>query len=592
MNKLLFVAIALVFASTPIEARQQGPGMTMAFTDTDVAQVLKAIGLRTGATIVYADRTKATTTVNATVHSAEEAIRAVAVSSGLVYRKVKNVFVVATPSTLRQAIEPYGYTASFELDPGQATLALPVLDQAIPYGTAKKVGNRIIVTGTPDDLRDAATVVDQFKLEQAALLPTSTAVDLTYLSATEASNILKETYSTVHVAAADDARHGGAVEVLGPAASVAQAISMIRRLDVPGQDSGPNGMTCKVYHIKYLAPIQLTEFLKKAAPDVEAILGPEIYAPPRASFNPLTSQLSGGASGSSGGSTSSGGGASQPSSSGGSSSGGSSGGGSPDHQWRAGDRVMTVVLKGSRSAVDAAYALVQGLDLKPHQVILEARIIETSPSFEENLGLLWNLTNTLTLQEGAAGAAGIGFGTFTRTTPLSFSATLNASIVKGESKILANPKIQVTENDDADIFIGDTIRTQISQATGLGGQTVSVEEFPIGIILLLRARIEPSGNISLHVNPVVSAVSSIDSNGIPQTSSREAETNVIVKDGETIAIGGLIRDDVEKTISEVPFLANLPIVGQLFRNRHTTRTHTDVIVTITPRIVNDPEAGK
>ncbi len=591
MKKLLYAAIALALASTPIGARQQGPGMAMAFTDTDVAQVLKAIGLRTGATIVYAGKDKATTTVNATVHSAEEAIRAVAVSSGLVYRKVKDVFVVATPSTLRQAIEPYGYTAAFEMDQGQSALALPVLEQAIPYGTMKRVGNRIMVTGTLDDLRDAATVVGQFKLEQAALEPVSTAVDLSYLSATEASNILKETYSTVHIAAADDARHGGTVEVIGPSAMVVQAISMIRRLDVPGQDSGPNGVTCKVYHLRYLAPVQLTAFLKKAAPDVEAILGPEIYTPPRASFSPLTSHLSGGGSGSSGGSSGSSGGSSQ-SSSGGGGGGSSSGGGSSDHQWQAGDRVMTVVLKGSRSAVEAAYALVQGLDLKPHQVILEARIIETSPSFEENLGLLWNLTNTQTIQEGAAGAAGIGFGKFTRITPLSFSATLNASIVKGESKILANPKIQVTENDDADIFIGDTIRTQISQATGLGGQTVSVQEFPIGIILLLRARIEPSGNISLHVNPVVSAVSSVDSNGIPQTSSREAETNVIVKDGETIAIGGLIRDDVEKTISEVPFLSKLPIVGQLFRNRHTSRKHTDVIVTITPRIVNDPEAGK
>jgi type II secretory pathway component GspD/PulD (secretin) len=79
---------------------------------------------------------------------------------------------------------------------------------------------------------------------------------------------------------------------------------------------------------------------------------------------------------------------------------------------------------------------------------------------------------------------------------------------------------------------------------------------------------------------------------LPQTSSREAETTIIVKDGQTVGIGGLIRDEFRKTITEVPFLSKLPVIGELFRYRSTTKNRTDIIVTITPRIIPDPEANK
>src|SRR4029079_8327082 len=134
-----------------------------------------------------------------------------------------------------------------------------------------------------------------------------------------------------------------------------------------------------------------------------------------------------------------------------------------------------------------------------------------------------------------------------------------------EAKILADPRIQVVDNEDANIFIGETIRTQVSQSS-ISGTTIQVLALPVGIILLVRPRINSDGKITMRAHPVVSTVPGLSNNNAPQTSSREAETTVMVKDGETVVIGGLIRDEMTKTVTEVPLLSKLPLIGELFRH--------------------------
>jgi type II secretory pathway component GspD/PulD (secretin) len=104
--------------------------------------------------------------------------------------------------------------------------------------------------------------------------------------------------------------------------------------------------------------------------------------------------------------------------------------------------------------------------------------------------------------------------------------------------------------------------------------------------------VNDDGNITMRVHPVVSTVTAIDSNNIPQTSSREAESTVMIKDGETMVIGGLIRDEYSKTISEIPLLAQLPLVGELFRHRSTNKRKSEILVFITPHIVKEGESYK
>lgn len=159
-------------------------------------------------------------------------------------------------------------------------------------------------------------------------------------------------------------------------------------------------------------------------------------------------------------------------------------------------------------------------------------------------------------------------------------------VSRKEAKILANPRVMVVDNEDANIFIGDTVRTKISQAS-TNGTTIQVLEFPIGIVLLVRPRVNADGRITMRVHPVVSTITAIGADNLPQTSSREAETTVMIKDGETIVLGGLIRDEMLRTVQEVPILSKLPIVGELFKYRSKDHRHSEIMVFITPHILNE-----
>jgi type II secretory pathway component GspD/PulD (secretin) len=104
-------------------------------------------------------------------------------------------------------------------------------------------------------------------------------------------------------------------------------------------------------------------------------------------------------------------------------------------------------------------------------------------------------------------------------------------------------------------------------------------------VLLIRPRVNADGNITMRIHPVVSTITAVDAQNVPQTSSREAETTVMVKDGETMVIGGLIREEEIKTMSKIPILGDLPLIGELFKHRNTNSRKSEILVVITPRIV-------
>ncbi|MBA3727379.1 MAG: type II and III secretion system protein [Armatimonadetes bacterium] len=241
-----------------------------------------------------------------------------------------------------------------------------------------------------------------------------------------------------------------------------------------------------------------------------------------------------------------------------------------------------------------ALALLAQVDVKPQQVMVEVQVLDVSPERLEELGLRWSWS-PFQFFEAPPGTLLSAFGTSTRPAGLgSFSrlpwdvtSILSALITSKEAKLLAKPRVAVLDGDEANIFIGDTIRARIAQAGGLGQQTIEIVEFPVGIILLLRPRVNADGNITMRVHPVVSTVTAVDNNNVPQTSAREAETTVMIKDGETMVIGGLIREEHTKIMREVPLLSQLPIVGDLFRHRTTNKRKSEIMVFITPRIVHE-----
>jgi type II secretory pathway component GspD/PulD (secretin) len=143
------------------------------------------------------------------------------------------------------------------------------------------------------------------------------------------------------------------------------------------------------------------------------------------------------------------------------------------------------------------------------------------------------------------------------------------------------------DSEDASIFIGDLLRYRVLQSVTPGGaEQFTVETVPVGVALLVRPRVHDDSEITLKVHPVVSTVTAfIGPERIPQTASREADTTFRMKDGETIAIGGLIREEDLSIMRKVPLLGDLPLLGELFKSRTRNKKKSEVTVFLTARIL-------
>lgn len=589
----LFTLSVLILTSIPsirAVAADTGPATSavrLRFADTDVSDVLQALSLKTHAGIVFPAHILQPISINITASSVEEALRYVTAAAGLAFRKAGNVYVVATPANMKQALAGFGEHVL--VSPGSLTpdTAVKQLEASLPYLTASPAGDKVMLVGASEDIERAKQLLMQTGS------PVSNTVKLARLmhaSVTQTASLLRSLYPDIHVeTVAADSGPGGVLGLNGPGNQVADAEETLKKVDSDTQAQAPED-AYKIYHVRYSSAQAIIGFLKKSAPDIKVWAGPADYTPPNPQFNPITGVPSaGGSSSGMSSSSSTGGGMSSSVSSpaGGSSSAASS---------TTNDHTTTLVMMGTPIALDSAMNLLKEVDVAPRQVMIDVKVIDTSPEDAQQLGLTWNWSN-LNITDTPAGtpiSTAPGASPLSTTRPLHFSqfsrlpiglqVTLNAMITHKQAKVLADPRIQVLDNTDASIFIGDTIRTQVSQA-GLTGATVQVLEFPVGIILLVHPRINPNGQITMQVHPVVSTITGFSANNLPQSSSREADTTVRVQDGQTMVIGGLISDEISKTVQEVPILSKLPLIGQLFRSTSTDHRHSEVLIFITPHII-------
>ena len=163
---------------------------------------------------------------------------------------------------------------------------------------------------------------------------------------------------------------------------------------------------------------------------------------------------------------------------------------------------------------------------------------------------------------------------------------------KNQAKILASPHVSVLDGKYAEVFIGDEINYVASITQSSTGPSIITGTVKAGIQLNVGPRISlEDGTITMNIRPEVSVVTSfLDVPGggrLPQVARRYADTSIRVKDGETIIIGGLIREDDLKVVKKVPLLGELPILGFLFTNYKQNKTRNEVVIIITPRIVKD-----
>jgi len=171
-------------------------------------------------------------------------------------------------------------------------------------------------------------------------------------------------------------------------------------------------------------------------------------------------------------------------------------------------------------------------------------------------------------------------------------AALTALGQAGRAQVLASPHVMVLDNQKAQIKVGDRISVQTRTQTGVStgsGVLNSFQYLETGILLAVTPRINSGGMVTLEVNQEVSvpANDATAANPNPTVNSRSAQTTVVVGSGESVVLGGLIREDNGRGSSGIPLLSKIPILGAAFGTQSFVNRRTELVLVITPRIVSD-----
>jgi len=268
-------------------------------------------------------------------------------------------------------------------------------------------------------------------------------------------------------------------------------------------------------------------------------------------------------------------------------------------------------------------SVIRQLDKPEPQVMIAVKFIETRLDHNDALGINWTVKARLsggpqpnigsgTGTTGGTGLTGSTGGISSRTTgfPMfgkyknldlailslqEFQAVLEMLFTQGNSRLLSDPRIATIDNQPAEINVSTTIPILVPQDNaggGVGGLGTALlrntfEEKEISIKLNVLPRVNTDRFITMVVEPLVEAITGYTGpdQDRPIVASRSAKTQVMVKDGETIAIGGLIKDDKFETFKKVPILGDIPLIGALFRHKSVQTEKTDLLIFITPHIV-------
>jgi pilus assembly protein CpaC len=230
------------------------------------------------------------------------------------------------------------------------------------------------------------------------------------------------------------------------------------------------------------------------------------------------------------------------------------------------------------------------------QVMLEVKVAEVSKTLLDELGVDMNLTRTigntsvnLLSQLLSAGSTAL---TAARANGLS-TITLTAEMKKGLVKVLAEPTITAVSGQEGSFLAGGKIYIPVPQTNANGGTTITLEEKEFGVGLRFLPTVLEDGLINLRVTPEVSELSQVgttvkglggQSSLLPSITTRRASTTVQLRDGESFAIGGLVKSNVTQTIKAFPILGELPILGALFRSTAFQTDKSELLFVVTPRL--------
>ncbi|MGQ9656824.1 MAG: hypothetical protein ACUVV1_02845 [Fimbriimonadales bacterium] len=515
--------------------------VSLDFVNAEIGDVLKALAIQSGANIITAPDVKGTVTVSLSRLTVEESLNLITRLSGYRYEKHDNTYVVGTEESLKAFRTP---VETITPAPKPRTV------EALTFKVAKPA--------------DIATYLSA-RFPELKVMPSGEK---------DAAYLLIE----------------GESEVVERAREAAYAFEQ--------QLTGSVEIVTEVYRVKYADSRDLARIVMQLVPGVSVSLGPDSLL--------SRGGMAGGGSGLQGAMT----GGETPSATAQQMGAPMQGGVSTPTQGNQPPNLL--VLVGTAREVLRALELLRKVDIKQPQVIIEAKVMDISEGSLRSLGLNWNILqsgnintldrsgNRLPLPDGSTttpNQQGVGFNRdgqlgldFTIVKkPIDFSVTLNALAEDRRNRLLANPRVATLDGRPATIFIGDEVNyVKLIQQTPQGAN-VQTDTVQAGIILRVLPRVHEDNSITLHIQPEVSVITSfleVPGGGrLPQLARRNTDTTIRVNNGETVVIGGLIREADIKSIQKVPVLGDLPFLGYLFRRTSTSRDKSEIMISLTVRVM-------
>jgi general secretion pathway protein D len=289
-------------------------------------------------------------------------------------------------------------------------------------------------------------------------------------------------------------------------------------------------------------------------------------------------------------------------------------------------RINSLLVMASRSDMVIIEDVLRQVDIMLSQVLIEVVIVEIGLSDQIKVGIDWLQRSMIAYnaKQGGGNRAFLGFGGASRSgangtltdgssmntisavpaaagSGLSYYFTLfdynidavvNMLETSSEAKILSTPVVLTTDNKEAKINVGESRPVVTGSSLYSGQQSSTYQYIDIGIQLEVTPRINKKGFVNMDINQKINDTSgdvTIDGNKVPIITKREFNASVAVNDGRTIVIGGIVSSDNKKSRSKIPFLGDIPFLGVLFRSDDNAATRRELIVLMTPYVLNTPE---
>ena len=266
------------------------------------------------------------------------------------------------------------------------------------------------------------------------------------------------------------------------------------------------------------------------------------------------------------------------------------------------ERTNKLVVTDLPHNMEKIRALVADFDTKTREVLIEAKIVEITLNDDYAMGINWSKVY------GLAEDSMVFTGSFPFTQPDSTSSNMKLSVgtladnkfnvaltlIKsfGDAKVVSSPHIIVCNNEEAKFMVGTRdayVTTTITTGDVTTTTSESVQFIDVGVTLYVTPTINKGGFVKMHIKPEVSSIGSTlvttEGNKIPIVDTSNVETDVLVKDGNTIILAGLIKKTKDKTVSKMPLLGSLPVIGKLFSNVSDINERKELAIFLTPHII-------